>query len=140
MWQAPHEATVPGLERDAVWAAWADVDRWHEWDTDIDFAKAANGFRAGERFVLKPKGGPTVTIRILRADPGEGYTDLTRFPGARMFGIHDMTETPNGLRLSTTIRVEGPLAWLWRKLVAQKIADEAPDQIRSLAEWVRRSH
>jgi hypothetical protein len=81
-----------------------------------------------------------VTIRIERADPLAGYTDVTRFPLAKMYGIHDMVETPQGLKLSITIRVEGPLAGLWRKLVAQKVADEAPAQLQSLAAWARRLH
>ncbi|HTE45184.1 MAG TPA: SRPBCC family protein [Gemmatimonadaceae bacterium] len=139
MWQATHEATFPGLDKAAVWAAWADVDRWHEWDTDIEFARADDGFRAGGRFVLKPKGGPRVQIGILRADPLAGYTDVASFPLAKMYGVHDMVDTPHGLKLSITIRVEGPLAGLWRRLVAQKVADEAPHQMQSLAAWARRS-
>ncbi|MBA3338418.1 MAG: SRPBCC family protein [Geodermatophilaceae bacterium] len=138
MWQVTHEATFAGLSKDAVWTAWADVDRWHEWDADIEFAKATNGFREGGRFVLKPKGGPRVNIQILRADPSAGFTDLTTFPLARMYGIHDMIETPHGLKLSITIRVEGPLAGLWRRLVAQKVAGKAPTQLKSLEAWARR--
>ncbi len=87
---------------------------------------------------MKPMGGPKVTIRIVRADPVGGFTDLTTFPLARMWGIHEMQETAEGLRLKTTIRVEGILGGLWRKLVAQKIADEAPTQLASLALWARR--
>ncbi|HJZ76901.1 MAG TPA: SRPBCC family protein [Vicinamibacterales bacterium] len=137
MWQVTHSETFEGLRKEAVWAAWSDVDRWHEWDPDLEFARAADGFSAGTRFVLKPKGGPKVTIRLLRAEPLRGYTDLTVFPLARMYGIHDMVETSDGLTLSITIRVEGPLTRLWKTLVAQKVADEAPAQLRSLANWAR---
>ena len=137
MWQVTHSATFEGLRKDAVWAAWSDVDRWHEWDPDLDFAHAPDGFNPGTRFVLKPKGGPKVNIRLLRAEPLRGYTDLTVFPLARMYGIHDMVETSDGLTLSITIRVEGPLTRLWKTLVAQKVADEAPAQLRSLANWAR---
>jgi hypothetical protein len=139
MWQATHEATFPGLTRNAVWDAWSDVDRWHEWDRDIEYAKAPEGFREGTRFVLKPKGGPKVNISLLRAAPMQGYTDLAIFPLGRMYGIHDMTDTPEGLKLTITIRVEGLLASLWRRRVAQKVADEAPAQMRSLASWATRA-
>jgi len=83
--------------------------------------------------VLKPKGGPKVNIRFLRAEALKGYTDLTPFPLARMYGIHDMEETQDGLRLRITIRIEGPLSWLWKKIVAEKVAADAPVQLESLA-------
>ena len=139
MCQATHETTVPGLSREAVWNAWADVNGWHEWDTDIEFATLDGRFEAGATFILKPKGGPNVRIQLLRAAPFVGYTDLATFPLARMYGIHDMTDMPQGLKLTITIRVEGPLGWLWRKLVAQKVADEAPAQMASLSAYARRS-
>ena len=135
MWQVTHHAVFPGLSRDDVWAAWSDIDHWHDWDTDIEYAKAPEGFREGSVFTLKPKGGPRVRITLLRAEPRVGYTDLTHFPLARMFGIHDMADVPGGLRLTITIRVEGLLGGLWRKLVAQKVADEAPAQMRALATY-----
>jgi hypothetical protein len=140
MWQATHEVIVPGLSREAVWAAWQDVNGWHRWDTDIEFARLDGPFQAGASFILKPKGGPNVTIQLLRAAPFVGYTDLATFPFARMYGVHDMTETARGLKLTITIRIEGPLAWLWRKLVAQNVADEAPAQMASLAAFAGQSH
>jgi len=139
MWQATHTAVVRGLDKRAVWNAWRDVNRWAEWDGDIEGATLDGAFEAGARFTLRPKGGPRVRIELVRADPLVGYTDLARFPLARMYGVHDMRDTPRGLELSITIRVEGPLAWLWRRLVAQRVADEAPRQIASLAAFAMRA-
>lgn len=139
MWQATHTAVVRGLDQQAVWNAWVDVNHWAEWDTDIHRATLHGAFVPGAHFVLHPKGGPQIRIELVRAEPLVGYTDLARFPLARMYGIHDMRETPHGLELTITIRVEGPLAWLWRKLVAQKVADEAPRQIASLAAFAMRN-
>jgi len=137
MWSETHEMTFPDLSRESVWAAWEDVNNWHRWDTDIEHARTAEPFREGARLQLKPRGGPTVNIRFTRVDPLQGYTDLARFPLARMYGIHDMTDTSEGLRLTITIRVEGPLGWLWTALVARKVAAEAPAQLESLAGYVR---
>jgi len=137
MWQVTHERTFPGLKKEAVWAAWADVDNWHLWDRDIEYAKLQDGFREGGSFILKPKGGPKVKIRFQRVAPLQGYTDITKFPLATMYGIHDLEETPAGLKMAITIRVEGPLAWMWRKIVAQGVANDAPAQIESLAAFAR---
>lgn len=137
MWQVTHSLVVQDVDKTAIWSAWSDVNNWHVWDTDIEHAKLNGDFRAGSSFVLRPKGGPNVNIRLERADPLVGYTDVTVFPLARMYGVHDMVETPEGLRLTITIRVEGILGWLWRKIVAQKVADEAPSQMLALATFAR---
>ena len=79
-----------------MWAVWEDINNWHRWDTDIEYAKTTEAFREGARLELKPKGGPTVNICFIRVEPLQGYTDLATFPFARMYGIHDMADTPGG--------------------------------------------
>jgi hypothetical protein len=137
MWQATHKRCFPGLERRAVWALWRDVDPWHRWDRDIEYARLLDPFAPRARFVLKPRGGPRVSLRFERVEPLQGYTDVVRFPLARMYGIHDMEETPEGLKLRICIRIEGPLSFLWRRLVAEKVAAEAPTQMEGLARHAR---
>ena len=139
MWQASHSVTLPEGDRNSVWAAWKDVNHWNVWDTDLEYATLDGKFEQGQTFILKPRGGPRVKIAILRAKENVGYTDLCTFPLARMYGIHDMEETAEGLRLTITIRIEGPLAWLWRKIVAQKVADESPAQMRALGDFIERN-
>jgi hypothetical protein len=139
MWESTYEKTYPGLDKHSVWTLWADVNRWHEWDRDIEWARMSEPFQAGSAFELKPKGGPRVSLRLTRAESLKGYSDLARFPLARMHGIHDMVETAEGLKLTITIRVEGPLAWLWRKIVAEGVAAEVPQQMDALAAFARRA-
>lgn len=137
MWQRTQEMTFAGITKQQVWDVWSDVNNWHLWDTDIEYARTTEPFRAGARFELKPRGGPRVHIEFLRVTPLEGYTDLTRFPLAQMYGIHDMAETKDGVRLTITMRIEGLLSFVWRKIVAEKIAAEVPAQLESLAHYVR---
>ena len=47
-----------------------------------------------------------------------------------MFDNHTFEETPNGLKLTTTMKVEGLLGFLWRKIVAQKIVDTLPEDMQ----------
>lgn len=56
--------------------------------------------RVARILVLRPKGGPNYKFRLERADELVGYSDHTVFPLARMVGIHDMEETPDGFRLT----------------------------------------
>jgi hypothetical protein len=137
MWQATYEQCFPGLTKEAVWSTWTDVNGWSKWDKETDYATLSGCFEEGASFVLKPKGGPKVNIKLTSVAPLKGFTDVTRFPLARMYDVHEMESAAEGLVLKSTIRVEGPLAWLWRRLVAQGVAAGVPKQMNALAQYAR---
>src|SRR4051812_46176577 len=89
-WEKTHRLTVRDLAKEKIWKVWQDVNRWHLWDTDIEFARLDSPFAAGSTFQLKPKGGPKVKIRLVEVEPERAFTDVTVFPFARMYGIHEM--------------------------------------------------
>ena len=90
--------------------------------------------------MLKPKGVGAVKIIITDIHEGYSFTDCTSFFGAKMIDIHALEETPEGLKLTNTLKVTGPLKWLWIKLVAQNVADSVPEETEALINLVRRSH
>lgn len=139
MWTKSHTQTFENITAAQVWRAWTNVSRWPEWDADIEYCKMTGPFAVGNHFILKPKKGPEVRIMILEAIENKCFVDCTRFPGAKMYGIHEFQEEPGGqLRLTACIEVTGWLGWLWRKLVAQEIADGLAEQMETLVSVVRR--
>jgi hypothetical protein len=134
MWQAKHEALFPTLTRNAVWEVWRNVNAWQSWDVDIEFAHLTGDFEPGARFMLKPKGGPHLSIELIAVEAGRSFTDVTHLPLARLFDVHEMEETPQGLLIKSRMYVTGPLAWLWRRLVARGVAAGVPKQMRALAQ------
>lgn len=136
-WERKYTVVVPGLSRADVWNAWRDVNNWHRWDTDLEYARLDGSFAAGQQFTLKPNGGPRVRITLEAVEHLTSYTDLTHFPLARMWGVHEMSETTTGLELRCCIRVQGPLSFLWRKLVAEGVANGLEKQTRQLIAYVR---
>jgi hypothetical protein len=134
-----YEKTYPGLKKERVWSLWCDVDHWSQWDKDTEFAKLSGAFEVGSSFVLKPKGAPRFTIHLIDVQPLRGFTDVTRFPFAKMYDFHEMEETPEGLKLVSKIRVEGPLAWFWGNLIAKNVAAGAPAQLDALARFASQS-
>lgn len=136
-WEREYTVVVPGVRREDVWNAWRDVNNWHLWDTDLEYARLDGSFATGEQFTLKPRGGPCVRITFEAVKHLTSYTDLTHFPFARMWGIHEMRETAEGLVLRCCIRVEGPLSFLWRKLVAEGVVNGLELQTRQLIAYAR---
>jgi len=134
MWTQSHSTTTTAATKEQLWKLFADVNNWHQWDEGVEFAKLDGKFEQGNHFILKPKGGPKVKIKLVETIENQKFVDCTTFPLAKMYGEHLFEETPQGLKLTTTMKVTGPLGFLWRKLVAQGIADAIPHEMQQQIE------
>ena len=140
MWIRTHTKLYTGIDREKIWNVWADIDNWPKWHSDLEYCKLEGAFKAGSHFILKPKGMRAVKIRLTDVVEGVRFTDCTQFIGAKMCDTHAMEETVDGLLLSNTIVVTGPLQWIWIKLVAQHVADTVVDEMDALVELARGIH
>lgn len=140
MWTKTHSKIYQGINKKDIWRIWTDVNNWPAWHSDLDYCKMDGSFIVGNHFMLKPKGVPAVKITLVEIDEERAFTDCTKFFGAKMYDTHTTEETPNGLRLTNTLVVTGPLKYLWIKLVAQNIADTVPEEMDSLVKLAREKH
>lgn len=140
MWTKSFSKIYTGVKKEDIWRLWTDVNQWPKWHGDLDYCKMEGPFEVGNHFMLKPKGVGAVKIVLTDIEQGKKFTDCTTFFGAKMFDTHSMEETPEGLRLSNTLVVTGPLKWLWIKLVAQNVADTVPNEMESLVNLARENH
>lgn len=134
MWSKSYSKKVTDVTASQLWKVWTNINEWHTWQDDIDYAKIEGSFQKGNVFLLKPKGGPKVSIEIIRAEENVNFTDLTRFPLATMIGSHDFIQSDDGLEIKTTMSIKGPLSFLWRKIVAEDIVKKMPEQTEKLIE------
>jgi hypothetical protein len=95
-------------------------------------------FEAGQEFLLTPKGGSPVKIELTEVTAGKSFTDSASFFGAKMFDCHLIEEQGDGVVLTVTVSVTGPLRWIWVKLVAQNVFDTVPKQLEALVELARK--
>ncbi len=138
MWSKTYSITSKDVTKEQMWKLFADVNNWHKWDTGIEYAKMEGKFEKGNSFILKPKGGPKVNITLIETQPTSKFVDLTKFPLAKMTGCHTFEETKDGLKITTTMTVTGPLGFLWRKLVAQNIVDALPFEMAAQIKYASR--
>ena len=134
MWSKTYSKKVRGVKMEGIWRVWADVNQWHIWQKDLEYAKLDGEFKVGNTFVLKPKGGPRINIKLIQVEPGKAFTDLTRFPMAKMYGMHEFIVHGDELEIRTSMRIEGPLSFLWRKLVGEGVANSLQEQTDNLIE------
>ena len=130
MWQKSYSIVTNEVTKEQMWKLHADVNNWSSWDESVEFAKLEGKFEKGNHFLFQPKGGPKLKIGIVEATENRSFTDCTKFPLATMYGEHTFEETANGLKITTTMKVEGILGFLWKKIVAQKIVDDLPKDMQ----------
>ena len=138
MWIRTYSKTYDNVSAQAIWNQWSDVNNWHKWNPGVEYCKLHGTFAVGSHFTLKSKGGPEVKIELFEVENGRKFTDCSTFPGAKMYGIHELEETPQGLKLITTIKVEGWLTYLWVFILAKKIVAKIPEQTDNLVELARK--
>jgi hypothetical protein len=129
MWTKTHSTVTKDVTKEQMWKLFANVNTWHTWDEGIEFASIEGKFEQGNHFYLKPKGGPKVKIELFETIENQKFIDLTKFPLAKMYGEHTFEDTKDGLKITTTMKVEGFLSFLWIKLVAQGIVDSLPSEM-----------
>jgi hypothetical protein len=130
MWTKSHSVVTKEVTKEQMWKLFADVNNWPTWDKSIEFASIEGKFEKGNHFMFQPKGGPKLKIGIVEAEENKKFTDFTKFPLAKMYGHHTFEDTPAGLKITTTMKVEGPLRFVWVKLVAKKIVDALPSDMQ----------
>lgn len=132
MWTKSYSKTYPGVKKEDVWRIWSDVTHWPTWDKELEYCKMDHPFVDGTQFILKPKGGREIKITLSEVKPNDKFTDYCKFFGATMYDAHELQDTAEGLRITNTITVTGPLRFLWVHLVAKNIVRSLPAQMDAL--------
>ncbi len=66
------------------------------------------------------------------------FTDLAKFPLAKMYSIHRMRDLENGdVEVTHIVRVEGLLAGIWWHLVGKNVAAGMPSQAKNMINRAR---
>ncbi|WP_160138756.1 polyketide cyclase [Chryseobacterium sp. c4a] len=129
MWKKTYSVLTREVTREQIWKLTTDINHWKDWDDTVEYSNLLREFKEGEFFILKPKGGPKVKIKIVEVIPFQKFTDLTSFPLAKMYGEHFYEVTENGLKITVTMTVKGLLSKLWIKLVVHDIVKSLPEDI-----------
>lgn len=140
MWTKTLTKTYQGLSKNAVWAAWADVANWTQWHDDVEKMEMDGPFTAGTTMTMHLKGGPSPKIKLTEVRLERNFTDVTKFPGALMTDYHLLEETPEGLKITNVITVNGFLSWLWVKLVANDVAETGIKHMDQLEQYLKKNN
>jgi len=130
MWTQSYSITTTEVTKEQIWKLFTDVNNWHIWNSEIEFAKIEGKFEAGNHYFIQPKNGQTVKVNLLEVEENKHCLESGNFPLAKMYYDHLIEEIPNGLKITNTITMKGWLSFLWVKLVVKKIAAEMPAHVQ----------
>jgi len=137
MWVKSYSKVYSDIRCEDIWRVWQDVNNWPLWDKDLEYCKMQGAFEEGNQFILKPIGGPKVKITLSEVIPNIKFTDYCKFPGATMYDAHQLDDTPEGVRVTSTITVTGLLQFILVKLVANNVANSVPKQMDALVAFAK---
>ncbi len=137
-WETTSELAA-AVDPAAVWErAYLDAAAWPRWNGEIRSAELAGPLALGPVARIVFRTGLRLRFRVVELEDGRLFTDETRLPGARM-GHRHLVEAggDGGCRLVNTIYVDGPLAWLWRRVLGPRAARGLPAAQRAVVELAR---
>jgi hypothetical protein len=123
MWAKTHSIVTTEVTKEQLWSLFTDINNWHVWNNEIEFAKIEGKFETGNYYLIQPKNGRLVKVQLLEVVENKQCLELGKFPLANMYYHHILEETPSGLKITSTIAMKGLLSLLWVQLVVRKIAN-----------------
>lgn len=104
---------------DSIFALWADINNWAEYDKGIEWAKISEDFKVGSHYTIKPKGGPKVKATIMVIEPGKRFVDASHLLGAKLTFDHMLSQQDSITTVEVIMTIAGPLSWLWSKILGK---------------------
>jgi uncharacterized membrane protein len=94
-----------------VWQVLADVERWPEWTSSVRSVELLDGALAvGGRVRIRQPKFPPVVWEVTELAPGTAFTWVSRTPGARAVGRHELLDGGDGTTTAVlTISQTGPV-------------------------------
>ena len=132
MWTRSYSIIVKDVSLEVLWTVWSDVNQWHTWKNNIQFAKIEGAFETGNSFVFKPKSGLRLVVGLPEVNPNKNFITATSFLGATMCDNHELIERADGIEVKITINIDGILSWVWRKIVAEGVVAGLPGQTEAM--------
>lgn len=116
----------------SVFALYADVANWTDWDPDVKSASINGAFASGSTGVIVPNGGPKSTVVFDQVVPNRGFHVLCKLPLYRMRFEHELVPAGQATKATHRVVFEGLLAPLFGRLIGAGMRQSQPHALQSL--------
>ncbi len=135
MWTVEHSIDTRS-EPEAIWRAWVNVERWPEWNADIEQIELRGPFGVGSTIAMTPHGQETIELRVAAVVKGEQFVDEAEVAGTVIRTTHRVDPLPDGdgARIVYRLEASGPEA----EEIGPAVSADFPETLAALAEHVTR--
>ena len=119
---------------DVVMACYKNVPDWPRWDPDTREATIDGPFQAGARGRLRPAKGFAVPMRFVHVTD-TSFTVEAFAPFCTLRFEHELVSIAIGTRATHRVTFEGPLAFIFERLVGSRVRLGLPVTMASLKKW-----
>jgi hypothetical protein len=122
---------------ESIWKIWTDVDRWSDWDTELEDACLRGEFVLGTVGELIPRRGRVSKFRVSQLNPDRSYTITIALPLCKLNIHRYLSINPEGLYFTHEVAFKGLFAPLFGLLLGrrfQAILPRVMENVRQIAE------
>jgi uncharacterized protein YndB with AHSA1/START domain len=134
MWTTEH-STETTAAPEAIWRVWSHVERWPEWNADLERAELSGPFGAGSTITMYQRGGDTIELRIAEACEPEAFVDQADLGEVVVRTTHRLEPLEGGqVRIIYRMEITGPQADTLGPQIGPQIGTDFPQVLAALAE------
>jgi uncharacterized membrane protein len=137
VWEYEH-AVETDASAEAIWALWADVENWGEWNHDIEHVELRGQFAIGSEIWMTPVGQETVQLRLAEVSDAELFVDEAAIGDVVVRTTHRIDPLGSGrVRVVYRMEITGPGADTVGPQIGPAISADFPETIEALVRKAR---
>ena len=117
-----------------IWKLWSSIDKWAEWDVDLDYVRINGPFKKGARGHLKPKGFFRLPFSIIECKENVSFTDQTNLILGKLVFTHTVTKTADGCEITHRAEARGLFGWILGLIMGRSMRKDLPLSMKRLVE------
>ena len=132
-WRFEHSAES-AADPHAIWRRYVDVAHWCDWSRHgVERSHIDGPFEVGTKGKSKPPGSLALTFELVAVEPDASFTSEASLPGAHLRFDHVVEARGPGSRITHRVTLDGPLAFLYTRVVRKSVERGLPDGVERLA-------
>jgi hypothetical protein len=137
VWEYEH-AVETDASAEAIWALWADVEHWDEWNRDIEHVELRGPFAIGSEIWMTPVGQETVRLRLAEVSEAELFVDVAAVGDIAVRTAHRIDRLlPGRVRVVYRMEITGPDADTVGPQLGPAISADFPETMEALVRKAR---
>jgi uncharacterized protein YndB with AHSA1/START domain len=117
-----------------VWQVWTDTSTWGEWNPNVTTMDMTPPIALGKTGVMNTPSGQHHQMRVVDVQPGRSFTlETSVIPLSTFRFTCNVEPVAERTRISQTVKVVGPMGWLFDPMMGDRIAQDFDKLLDGLA-------